>query len=126
MGVRLTAGSREELFFDAVRGLYAVVGELEPQPFAEESLIALAGESLAEALRTFLAEALYLLERERRIVTRVNTLSDHGARWEARVMLAAVDRRRSEFLREVKAVTYYGLEAHEQNGAFRGTFLVDI
>ena len=126
MGVRVHAETREDLVVAAVDGLYATIGELVAG--SEESSFGFhrRGEDDATLLRDFLNELLILFERRKKRVVRLD-----GVRFSHRELLVAatvapIDPDRSDYLREVKAITYHELAIRNVEGGYEATFIVDI
>jgi len=126
MGVRVRAESREDLVVQAIDGFYATIGDLvgggEESPFQFQRR----GDDDATLLRDFLNELLILFERDKRRIVRVE-----GVRFSAHELLvvaksAPIDLGRSDFLREVKAITYHELTIRRIDGGLEATFIVDI
>jgi SHS2 domain-containing protein len=126
MGVRVVAPSRAALVEPAVQGLYAVLGQLvagagsEPLPFAATDA------EVPVLLRDFLADMLRLFETRRRMVTAVRVDTFDESRLSLTAETADVDESRSVLEREVKAITYHGLDVRTVPGGYEATFIVDI
>ncbi len=127
MGIRVRAATIEELFPAAARGLYAAFGELTPRSDDPKALaLILGGADQAQLLRDFLHELLLLFEREKRMATAVQVRELQPTRLVALVTSRPVDRERSSFDREVKAITYHELAIRPIEGGYEATVIVDI
>lgn len=128
MGVRAYAPTLAGLIEPATRGLYQVVGELVPEIGApgERVRFELAEDEPAVMLRDYLAEVLRLFETRKRMVTQVNVEEFSERRLALSLEAHAVDQRRSEYAREVKAVTYHELRIRPLPDGFEATYIVDI
>lgn len=129
MGIRVEAKTREALVWPAALGLYAAFGELiacdrDHQAFHFQA----SAPEDAVLLRDFLAELLILFERDHRILSSITSIHFPAGTLEVSGISAPVDPNESVFLREVKAVTYHGLELREIAGGsgFEAKFIVDI
>ncbi|MBN2559728.1 MAG: archease [Phycisphaerae bacterium] len=126
IGIRARAPTMEGLLRPAAEGLYAVIGELVAGAEAKQMTWKLAGDDAAVLLRDYLAELLVLFEQDRRVVTEpvVKEFTDTLLLVEADAY--SIDRDRSAYHREVKAVTYHALEIVEIPGGYQATVIVDI
>lgn len=126
MGVRVRAETREDLVVAAIEGFYATIGELVPG--REESAFAFQrrGDDDATLLRDFLNELLILFERDKRRTVRIDGVRFTGRELVVAATVAAIDPERSEYHREVKAITYHELAIRSVEGGYEATFIVDI
>lgn len=126
MGVRVRAGTREELVVAAVDGFYATIGELvvggEEAAFSFQRR----GDDDATLLRDFLNELLILFERDKRRTVRIDEVRFSARELAVAATVAAIDPQRSEYHREVKAITYHELAIRSVEGGYEATFIVDI
>jgi len=126
IGIRVTAATVEGLVAPAAAGLYAVIGDLvpvgEPRPVAYD----LSGHDRAELLRDWLAELLLLFDGDRRVIRDPVVEEFSAERLAVRAESLALDPARTRCEREVKAVTYHGLELIRTPGGWTATFIVDI
>ncbi|MFQ5424626.1 MAG: archease [Phycisphaerae bacterium] len=126
LGIRVRAATRPALIAPAGQALYAVIGELAiAEPGATESWN-LTGDDAAVLLRDYLADLLFLFERDQRVIVApdVSAFEDGGLRVDAATV--AIDPDRSVFFREVKAITYHELAIRPIEGGFEATLIVDI
>lgn len=120
-----------ELFENALFALYDQVAELEGFGTGREETITVKGPDAAGALRSLLAEALYLFETERFVAARakvdIQTTSSGEVQATARLDGETLDRERHTLLSEVKAVTYHQLAVEEApEGGWRASVLFDV
>lgn len=126
MGVRIRASSLPELIETAAQGLYAVIGDLVPEGQGHPETLALGGGDTAELLRDFLSELLLIFERDFRMLTDVRVETYEPGRLVVAGESRPVSREKSVLDREIKAVTYHGLEIRSVEGGFEATYIVDI
>ncbi len=126
LGVRVWAPNLPELLRTAAVGLYSVIGDLLPESEPRSEQIDLAGPEPAVLLRDFLAQLLLRFDRDFRMVIAWDRLDFEPGRLIATGESCRVDRQRSALDREVKAVTYHGLQLHQILGGYEATFIVDI
>lgn len=126
IGIRARAASLPELLNVAKDGLYAVIGDLATAGADETVTFNLTGDDAAAVLRDFLQELLLTFERDARVVTSLDVEAFDDTRVRAIGRTAKVDPHRSDFAREVKAVTYHELDVHPIPGGFEATVIVDI
>jgi SHS2 domain-containing protein len=128
IGVRAYAPTLSGLIDPATRGLYEVIGELVAETGAagEQIQLELTGDEPAVMLRDYLAEVLRLFETRKQIVAGLNVEEFNERRLAVRVQMRPVDPGRSEYAREVKAVTYHELRIRPREEGFEATYIVDI
>ena len=125
-GIRIFAPSMPELLAPAGEGLYAVIGELVTTGGTRPVEINLEGSEAPVLLRDYLAELLVLLERDRHMIESLEVSTFTDRQLIATVSSAPVDRQRSAYLREVKAITYHELDIRTIPGGYEATVIVDI
>jgi SHS2 domain-containing protein len=126
IGVRAFAPSLPELVRVAGEGLYRVIGELVPEGQSRPEAFTLTGGDQAELLRDYLAELLLIFERDHRMLTDVRVETFEADRLAVAGESRPVCREKSAFDREIKAVTYHGLEIRTIDGGYQATYIVDI
>ena len=130
IGIRVRAATLPELAIVAGDGLYVVIGELVPargtagEP--REFQIELHHADNAVVLRDYLDELLVLFDRDHRVVTVANVSTFEEGRLVAMLETALVDRERSVYHHEVKAITYHELAIREISGGLEAALIVDI
>ena len=125
-GIRVRAASLAELVAPAGEALYVIIGDLEATRETAGVAFDLAGSDAATLLRDYLHELLILFDRDSRMVTAADVETFTDQRLAVAVQAAAVDRDRSEYLREVKAITYHELGIRTIPGGYEATVIVDI
>lgn len=126
VGVRVRAKSLPDLLRVAGDGLYAVIGELTAHGEPRRERFECAGPDLAVLLRDYLAELLLIFERDLRMVTTAEVEVFEPGRLIATGESRAIDRAASDLQREVKAITYHGLELRPVEGGYEAIYIVDI
>jgi len=126
IGIRVRAGTLEELFADAARGLFSVIVEnMAAVRAVEEVAFEVSGDDVEELFHDWLAELLYTFNA-RRIV-----LAEFDVRFEASELTATargepIDPSRHEIDVEVKAITWCGLKVQRQPDGWLAEVVVDI
>jgi SHS2 domain-containing protein len=101
----------------------------------ESRTVAAEGDTVADALRALLAEALFLFDTEGFLAAGATVTVQGGASVEetgptavlAELYGEPLDRNRHELLAEVKAVTFHRLQAEAlPDGSWRATVLLDV
>jgi SHS2 domain-containing protein len=126
LGVRAWAPDLVELVRVAGQGFYAVIGELTAEGAPRTERFEIAGPELPVLLRDYLAELLLLFERDFRMVTVVEVEAFEPGRLVVAADSQVVSRERSALDREVKAITYHGLDLQQVEGGYEVTYIVDI
>ena len=126
IGIRSRAGTLPDLVKIAGEGLYAIIGELVPGGQAQQVSVELNNAEPAVLLRDYLDELLVLFDRDHRLATSVQVATFDPGRLFATLETQVVDRDRSIYHHEVKAITYHELKIREIPDGFEATFIVDI
>jgi SHS2 domain-containing protein len=126
LGLRLRAPTLEALLAAAGRGLFEVItGDLaQVRPVVQETF-EVAGEDPEYLLVDWLDELLYRFATRRMLFVafEVDAVQD-GVR--ARARGEPFDPERHRLAREVKAITYHGLEVRRTDEGWLGNVIVDI
>ena len=130
IGIRARAATLPELATVAGDGLYGVIGNLVPACGAagepRESKIELYHADTAVLLRDYLDELLVLFDRDHRCATSIVIQTFDDTNLVARIHTQLVDRERSVYHHEVKAITYHELDIREIPGGYEATLILDI
>jgi SHS2 domain-containing protein len=118
----------------ALYALYDHLVELAGVRLIERRDASADGDTPADALRTMLAEALYLFDAEGFVAgtaeVSVTDAAEQGEETRCAVTAAlwgeTLDRDRHSLLNEIKAVTYHRLEVCEAPEGWRATVLLDV
>ena len=86
----------------------------------------LEGLEASVLLRDYLNELLILFERDLLRVDDLNVETFNNRRLVASAQALPIDRHRSHFHREVKAITYHELDIRTIAGGYQATVIVDI
>ena len=125
-GIRVFAPTMPGLLAPAGDGLYAVIGELVASGETKPVSFDLQDSDAPVLLRDYLAELFLLFERDRRMVDSVNVSTFTERRLTATAFMSLVDRERSIYHHEVKAITYHELDIRSIPGGYEATVIVDI
>lgn len=126
IGVRAFAPTLPELLRPAAEGLYAVIGELVPGGDSKPEQFTSTTGDPATLMHDFLSELLAMFERDRRIITALTVETFEPGRLNATGESQILDPERSLFDREVKAITYHGLQIEPIEGGHELRYIVDI
>lgn len=133
--LELFAADLPRLFDQGLVALYDNLVALPDVRETESRTVAAAGDSVADALRALLAEALFLFDTQGFLAAGATVTVEGGASVEEGVPTAVraelygepLDRDRHELLAEVKAVTFHRLQAEAlPDGGWRATVLLDV
>jgi SHS2 domain-containing protein len=126
LGLRIRAGSLEQLFAEAGRALFSViVDNFDDVRPVEEVQVAVAGTQTDYLLFDWLNELLYRFETEQRLFCDFQ-VQVTPAGLEARVRGERMDPRRHHMAHEVKAVTYHGLRVEQTDDGWCAEVILDI
>lgn len=128
LGVRVWAPSLPELIAPATAGFYATIGEVLAVRSAagEPWACTFHTADAAYLLHDYLTELLVELEAQRRCVVDIvcDTFTNHTLRVRGRAV--PYNAARSQFEREVKAVTYHELSVQPTAAGYEARYIVDI
>ena len=125
-GIRVRAGTLAGLVAPAGEALYVIIGDLTPTAETNSIVFDLDGSDPATLLRDYLTELLVLFERHSRIATAVKVKTFDDQRLSLTIQAALVDRDHSDYLREVKAITYHELAVRTMPDGYEATVIVDV
>ena len=125
-GIRVFAPTMPGLLAPAGQGLYAVIGELVASGETQPVSFDLQDLDAPVLLHDYLTELLVLFECDRRMVGSVSVSTFTERRLTATAFISLVDRGRSVYHHEVKAITYHELGIRTIPGGYEATVIVDI
>ena len=126
LGIRVTAGSLNELFAEAVRALFSLLVRSNRHPRTEKRFIAVEGLDLEDLMVNWLREMLYLFNGKDKAVASVFVSSVETTLIRAEVELYEIDFLRDEILEDIKAVTYHQIEVGPLKHGFVARVIFDI
>ncbi len=126
LGIRVRAGSPDELFADAARGLFSVmVANLDVVRTVDETAFQLRGDNLEELFHAWLAELLYTFHA-RRLVLADFRVQVGPTGLTATTRGEPIDLSRHEIDAEVKAITWHGFKVERQGEQWVAEVIVDV
>ena len=125
-GLRIRAATPADLVRPATEGLYAIIGELVAAGQPSARAMEFTGSDASILLRDYLAELLLFFERDAAMAVAVDVDAFAEGRLAVTVRLSPIDTERSEYHREVKAITYHELDIRTIPGGCEATVIVDI
>jgi SHS2 domain-containing protein len=126
IGIRVRAGTLEELFADAARGLFSVMVEnMTAVRAVDEVTFRVDGDDVEELFHDWLADLLFAFNGRRLV------LAEFDVQFEASGLTATargepIDLGRHEIDVEVKAITWCGLKVEHQPDGWLAEVVVDI
>ncbi|HUT88664.1 MAG TPA: archease [Thermoguttaceae bacterium] len=126
VGLRMRAGSLDELFADAGRALFSViVANFDAVEPVQELALRVEGSRRDDLLFDWLAELLYTFETRRVLLSDFHvSVSNNGL--EATARGEPFDPDRHELDMEVKAITYHGLKVEQDGDGWLAEVIVDL
>lgn len=126
LGLRVRAGSLDELFRDAAKGLFAIIVEELPEGgTARPFRFRVEGRRYDHLMFDWLNELLYTFDTERVLLDRFDVrVDDSGLSATARGR--AVEETQAFLQREVKAITYHQLRVEHRDDGWFAEVIVDI
>ena len=126
IGLRVAAGTLEELFVEAARGLTSLLidNRDDVRATVEES-VSLTSRELDYLFFDWLNELLFRFETRQMLFREFSVrISDAGL--EATLHGEPCDRSRHRLAHEVKAITYHGLCVEQTENGWRAEMILDI
>lgn len=129
-GVKIIAGTVEELFQGAAEGMYSVMGCSGKGTLQETRTLELEEDNLDILLVSFLNELNYYISTYYQVFQpikkiRINHTDDsHTLLCEAEVKI--LDREELDNIAEIKAVTYHQLEIKKENDSYHTQIIFDL
>ena len=126
VGLRIRAGSLDELFADAGRALFSViVANFDAVQPVQELPLRIEGSRRDDLLFDWLAELLYTFDARRVLLCDFRvSVRDDGL--EATARGEPFDPDRHELDMEVKAITYHGLKVEQDGDGWLAEVIVDL
>jgi SHS2 domain-containing protein len=127
--IRAFGKTKEELFLNMLKGM---INSLKAEGLGEKMKkreIKITSPDLGALLVDFLSEVLYLNQVNKEIYTNIKfkKLSDPSAGSGQAELEGELEAQKVEgFGEDIKAVTYHGLDIHQENGTWQATVLFDI
>jgi SHS2 domain-containing protein len=127
IGVTVYGATLKELFQNAARAMYAVLGEFELKDRTACREICLRAQSLEDLLHDWLAELLYELETRRVFYDAITVTELTTMKLTATVAGGEIDMERSRPHEEIKAVTYHQLTVEQnRSGQWQARIIFDV
>ncbi|NUQ64700.1 MAG: archease [Pirellulales bacterium] len=126
VGIRARAGDLNGLFADAAKGLFSLIlanpDSVRP---VQETHIRIDGDQYDDLLFDWLAELLYRFDTDHLLPAEFEVRID-AAGLDATARGEQLDRSRHQLDREVKAITYHGLDVRRDADQWVAEVIVDI
>lgn len=126
IGIAVDGRDEAELIANAAFGLFAVIAELETVVPRSEVAVEAAGHDPEERLQATLSELLYLQDVEGWLFCRFPQVEVAGERVRLLARGERLDPARHVILRQVKAVTFHGLEVKRTGDRLRAQVIFDL
>lgn len=128
MGLQLQAPDLPQLIPVATQGMYEIIGALVP--VVEQSLdkkhLSFSCFDPAYALRDYLAEILFLLQNRDKFLRDFIKIEFSSSGLSIQAKCSALNRERSEFYHEIKAVTYHELSVKRVADHYEAQVIFDL
>lgn len=126
LGIRVTAASLPDLFVQAAKGLYALLGRLKPGSQRVDKVIELAAPDAEGLLHDWLSELLWEVDGNGNLLEAFEFTRFCERGLTARCRGSVFDTAGSERSTEVKAVTYHDLRIRKCGEMYEVTVIFDI
>jgi SHS2 domain-containing protein len=126
LGIRVRAGSLDELFADAARGLFSImVANIDAVQTVKEVTFRLFGDNYEELFHDWLAELLYTFHARRLVLAKFDVKVGLVA-LTARARGEPIDPSRHAIDDEVKAITWHALKVEQDAEGWLAEVIVDV
>jgi SHS2 domain-containing protein len=126
LGVEIWAPTLADLFVEAARSLFDLLGTLGTTRAVRADIVAVEGGDIEEVFHDWLSELLFRSAARRMVYSEFRVLSLELPRLVAEAQGEPFDPLRHSFEREIKAVTFHGLEVVEDRGLWRARVIFDV
>ena len=126
VGLEARGADLPELFANAARGMFAIIGSLDTIKPAKELSVKATADNLENLLVSWLGELLYLSSTKAMVFSRFEITEIDEKHVLAKALGEPIDQTRHELCTEVKAVTYHNLKVAKVGQIWVGRVLFDI
>jgi SHS2 domain-containing protein len=126
LGMEIWATSVEGLFVEGARALCDLIGTRSSTRAPDEESVDLEGEDLEDLLHSWLSEILFRCVVRKRVFRDFEILELSSRRLRAVSRGYTYDPERYSLRREIKAVTFHGLEIIQEPHQWRATVIFDV
>jgi SHS2 domain-containing protein len=126
LGIELGAPTLDALFVEGARALFDLVGTLDATLPVEAASICVSGQDVEDLFRAWLSELLFRCFARGCLFSEFRVRSLDALRLEAEAWGEPLDPARHTIEREIKAVTFHGLEVRERPGGWTARVIFDI
>ncbi|RLB11590.1 MAG: hypothetical protein DRG39_03850 [Deltaproteobacteria bacterium] len=126
MGIIIKAADLKGLFKNAALSLIHIIMGKMPKGETEALMLNIKGEDLIDLMVNWLSEILYLVEGEKKIMTKVEVMSISSRDISAILSLVPFDEKIHEKEYEIKAVTYHQLKISQKDNHWEASIIFDV
>ncbi len=126
LGIRVRGLSLKELFENAARAMFDLIADLDTVETRHQMTIEIRGERLEELLADWLRDLLYRCNGDKYLLKEFKIEKINLGGLKARIRGEKLDMSRHSLKREIKAVTYHGLEIRKLNRQWQAQIIFDI
>jgi SHS2 domain-containing protein len=126
LGIRVWGESIKELFKNAAYSMFDTIADLNRVKLKKTMKVEIEKEELDELLADWLRNLLYKFNGDRYLLKefKVETIDTQGLK--AKVKGEKLDLSRHHLKREIKAVTYHGLEVKKADRGWEAQIIFDV
>lgn len=126
LGVLVYGGDLEELFTNAGKAFFTIVTDLRRVRENTERIIRVESTNLEDLMVNWLGELLYLHDVDGLLFRSFSIDELRNGTMKARAKGEAFHEGRHVIKREIKAVTYHGIEVKKEKGRWRARVIFDL
>jgi SHS2 domain-containing protein len=125
-GIRVFGASLEELFRNAAFGLFDQLTDLQRIRGTSRQSVSVKGDDYPDLMVNWLRELLFLWNAETYLIRDVPSISVNGFQVDAEIAFDIYDPDRHPIRNEIKAVTYYKIETHQNDSGWEASVIFDV
>ena len=126
VGLEARGANLPELFSNAARGMFAIIGCLDSIKPSEQRTVEATADNPENLLVNWLSELLYLSATQRMLFSRFDITEIDQQHIAAKAIGEPIDLSRHELCAEIKAVTYHDLKVEKTDDGWTARVLFDI
>jgi SHS2 domain-containing protein len=127
IGVHVAGRTLQELFINAARAIFEVLGDLQKTKDKRSKTVELRAESREDLLHDWLTELLYEVEANHVLYDNIEVTKLTPPHLLATLHGSSIDFARSKTNQEIKAVTYHQLRVEAlPDGTWQATVILDV
>lgn len=126
IGIEVWGRTKKELFGNAVEAMFDLIADLTGINNVNEKVVAIKGADAEDLLVNFLREALYLFNGKIFLVKKCKLLELTARHVVAQLQGESYNSQKHQLKKEIKAVTYHGLNVKKTAQGWKAKVIFDV